>query len=274
MPDPQAFLAGGIAGASEVALTMPFEVTKNRVQLAGATRTTILSNMADTWARAGLGGFYFGVQAQLLQVVGKTAIRYTAYDALTRLLPGQNFLCGMGAGCFEGMVWVAPTERLKLLRQAELSHAPKQQQHGNILSSTRLIVSTQGIQGLLVGAGPTVVRQGTANGVRFCIYERIVAELRRWWPDGTKWHATLAGGLTGAVSTAITNPVDVVKTRAQTASVASRGISSLALARMLVAEEGAAVLLRGLAPRLIKISLGQAVIFGVYDAALRRLRTS
>ena len=49
-------------------------------------------------------------------------------------------------------------------------------------------------------------------------------------------------------------------------------VSSIALARNLVAEEGAAVLLRGLAPRLIKISLGQAVIFGVYDAALRWLR--
>ena len=270
MPDHKAFIAGGIAGASEVALTMPFEVTKNRIQLAGATRTTIVSNMADTFARAGIAGFYFGVQAQLLQVVGKTSIRYTAYDALTRLLPGQSFLCGMGAGCFEGLVWVAPTERLKLLRQAEL--AAKQQQHGNILTSTRLIVSTQGVQGLLVGVGPTVVRQATANGVRFCVYERIVQQMRRWWPDGTTWHATLSGGLTGAVSTAITNPVDVIKTRAQTASMASREISSLALARTLVAEEGASVLLRGLAPRLVKISLGQALIFGVYDVALRWLR--
>ena len=67
----------------------------------------MLANMADTLRRAGVSGFYYGLQAQMLQVVGKTAIRYTAYERFKRLFQGNAFLSGMFAGCVEGMVWVA-----------------------------------------------------------------------------------------------------------------------------------------------------------------------
>ena len=41
--------------------------------------------------------------------------------------------------------------------------------------------------------------------------------------------------------------------------------------RGLVEKEGPAVLARGLGPRVVKIGLGQAIIFGVYDAVRSRL---
>ena len=114
-------LAGAFAGCCEAYITMPFEVTKNRIQL-GHGPNSIAGNMADTVRRAGPRGLYYGIQAQVLQVSAKGAIRFTAVDRFKAVLPpGSSFTAGLLAGLTEALVWVAPTERLKVLRQAEVS---------------------------------------------------------------------------------------------------------------------------------------------------------
>ena len=109
-------LAGAVAGGCEAFVTMPMEVTKNRVQL-GHGPATIYANMADTIRRAGAGGLYYGIEAQLVQVAAKGAIRFTAVERFKKWLPpGSSFTAGTLAGLVEAVVWVAPTERLKVLR--------------------------------------------------------------------------------------------------------------------------------------------------------------
>ena len=116
-----ALASGGIAGCSESLATMPFEVTKNRLQMGHGPRT-MAANMVDTVRSAGPLGLYYGLQAQIAQVTGKTAIRFAAYERFTAMLPpGSAFTAGTLAGLVEAIVWVAPTERLKMLRQAEIS---------------------------------------------------------------------------------------------------------------------------------------------------------
>jgi hypothetical protein len=106
------FVAGGLAGAAEVVTTMPFEVTKNRMQLAGASRSqSILSSMAHTVAVAGPAGLYYGLQAQMVQVCGKSAIRFAVYDLIQKAVPGQPLVCG------------APFNEIPLLRAAHLEFA-------------------------------------------------------------------------------------------------------------------------------------------------------
>jgi hypothetical protein len=73
----RAFAAGGAAGVAETLVTMPFELTKNRIQMRHGP-STIPANMMDTVRRAGLPGLYYGVQAQLLQVAFKSGIRFAA----------------------------------------------------------------------------------------------------------------------------------------------------------------------------------------------------
>jgi hypothetical protein len=47
--------------------------------------------------------------------------------------------------------------------------------------------------------------------------------------------------------------------------------NSLQCVRNILRTEGALGLMRGLAPRLVKITMGQAVIFAVYDRCMRLL---
>lgn len=280
-----ALAAGGLAGAAEAFATMPFEVTKMRMQQ-HLSSTSMVGSMADTARRAGLGGFYFGLKAQVLQVAGKTSIRFASFEQYKRVLsrvlntrPGETaFLAGTLAGLTEAVLWVAPTERLKVLRQAELSTLPlgglagkgvtaAAQQHASLGQSVALVLRQEGIRGLFAGVGPTAARNAIANGVRFAIFDSTLAMVSRGREPAT-WHSAAAGGLTGAASTVLTNPTDVLKTRMQDVPVGAGAgqAGALGTLRLMIRDEGIGVLARGLGPRLIKISLGQAVIFSAYNS--------
>ena len=273
----RALLAGGIAGAVEAVATMPFEVTKNRIQLGDGPRG-VLSSMVHTYRSAGVGGFYYGLQATLVQVCGKSAIRFSAYERFAAL-GAPPFAAGTLAGLTEAVAWVAPTERLKVLRTSELGGAAGAG-GASLPRAVARVLRAQGVAGLWVGAAPTAARQAVANGARFCLFERGQAAL----PEGTPARAALAGGLTGCASVLLTNPIDVLKTLVQATPVGGGGggapgagvggelaRAAHAARRALREESALALLTRGVGARLLKIGLGQALIFGTYDAVRRRL---
>ncbi len=294
----KALLAGGLAGAFEACVTMPFEVTKNRIQLRQGP-PTVLASMADTVRCAGPTGLFYGLQSQLLQVSGKAAIRFAAYDRF-RFLGFSAFTAGTLAGVTEAVVWVAPTERLKVLRQSELGGAAGTGSGASLFRAFRAVVHTQGIGGLWIGAVPTAARNAVANGVRFFLFERIRSLLPDTIGGTPAAAAAMAGGMTGVFSVVLTNPLDIIKTKLQAAPLppspaaassappppsgglvgrvtrlgrvgAAEMSASAAVLRSMVRDEGAMALTRGMSARLVKISVGQALIFGAYDAIRRRV---
>ena len=84
----RAFIAGGVAGVTEALVTMPMEVTKNRLQM-GHGPPGILASMRDTVRVAGPQGLWFGIQPQLVQVGGKAAVP----------------LAGSNSGCRVAAAW-------------------------------------------------------------------------------------------------------------------------------------------------------------------------
>lgn len=263
--DGRALLAGTLAGGCEALATMPFEVTKNRIQM-GHGPSGILANMVDTVRRVGPTGLYYGVQAQLLQTAVKGAIRFSAFERLKRILPpGSSFTAGLLAGVLEAVVWVAPTERLKILRQAEISHRATFGGGSSVIQATLGLVSKHGLSSLWVGSGTTMVRQGMANGMRFLMFDQFRATMPSWLPAP----AAVSGVLTGVTSVWLTNPVDVLKTRVQACTgEGSQRLMSIALE--LLRKEGPSAFARGIGARSLKIGIGQGIIFGVYDE-LRKL---
>lgn len=239
-------------------------------------------------------------------------------------------------------MWVAPTERLKVLRQAELGGGGAltggNAVGASVLRGARLVIERSGVGGLWLGAAPTAARQATANGVRFFLFERF----HRWCKALPGPSAAMAGGLSGICSVrirhlepvvpsapapplaaraasplrttlglprvralasqvALTNPIDVIKTRVQATPTgsASPALSTLATVhaplrralsprarartppcmrrrasvqvRTLLRDEGVGAFGRGMSARMLKIGLGQAVIFQTYDTVKTRL---
>jgi len=87
---------------------------------------------------------------------------------------------------------------------------------------------------------------------------------------GTALDSLLSGALVGAFTTVLNNPLDVIKSRMQAdsqgAGTSSRYSSTYHCVRSILRDDGiAGLLFKGLPARLVKISMGQAVIFFTYE---------
>jgi len=245
-------LAGFIAGACEAVVTQPFEVAKTRLQaaprtqsMAGALRTVV--------AERGVRGPYLGLPTQLVQTAVKTSLRFHLYTTSKPYLYHSDLLAGLFAGAMEALLWIQPTERIKVLRITNPSRSTVQ--------SARVVFRAPGgALGLWRGGVATVLRNSMTVGLRFSLYEQALAALPAAYKKHWATPAVLGFGV-GAVSTVLNNPVDVVKTRLNASMPGAQGYAQLVRS---VVSEGH--LMQGVLPRILKISIGQAVIFGVVDA--------
>jgi solute carrier family 25 citrate transporter 1 len=242
-------LSGAAAGAVEAVVTMPLEGAKLRQQL-GKPHDGLARSLRAALSEGGPRALYAGLALQVVQNSGKVGIRFLVFDQLggdgdaTR-----KALAGVAAGCVESLLWITPCERLKIMRIQRPAEP------------LRLLVRAAWERGLWAGATPTMLRNGGTVGFRFYTYELVVDRF-------CGGNAALGGAFVGALSTVINNSVDVVKTEMQRgeASAGSRG-GMLACARAVARDKGFRhLLMAGLPARMLKISIGQAVIFQVVDA--------
>ncbi|CAD7950914.1 unnamed protein product [Amoebophrya sp. A25] len=232
---------------------------------------------------------YRGFGPMVTQVSCKAAIRFAAFEQLKFLFAQQslipsgsaNFLCGVGAGIIEAAVWVTPTERLKVLRQASISSSSSRGSGpGGAPSTTtaaaRELLRTQGIGGFFVGFVPTAARQGVAMGIRFALYDQMKMGVQRLTPasgDGKTpmiskpIQLLLAGMGTGVVSSLANQPIDTAKSRLQAVEV-SKGekyAGTIDCLRKMYQKEGFLSWYAGCGPRTLRLMIGQGIIFSCQE---------
>merc|ERR1719265_8000 len=132
-----------------------------------------------------------------------------------------NFLSGVGAGVVESAVWVTPTERLKVLRQAEIDAVnPK---YNGLVGGVKTVLKEQGPRGLFVGFVPTAARNGAAVGIRFMLYDDI-KRLICGDKKATPFQSLAAGCATGTISSLLNQPIDTAKSRIQSQGKPVEGV--------------------------------------------------
>ncbi|CAK8992844.1 unnamed protein product [Durusdinium trenchii] len=263
------FMAGFCSGATEVSVTMPLDTVKTFCQV-NRTGMGPMAGARQIYQLKGFQGFYFGLPAVLLQVAGKGAIRFTAFEQfkflmhLTPVPKGSiDFLAGIGAGFAEAFLWTTPTERLKVLRQNDIKSGLNR--YSSLVGSIRTVATEHGITGLYAGIGATGIRQASGVGVRFALYGRVKAAITSDPPQ--MWQSAMAGGITGCCSTLLNNPIDVIKSRIEAQDGKTKEYTGTIQAfRAILKQEGFMAFYKGIAPRLMKISIGQAITFSAYEA--------
>lgn len=150
----------------------------------------------------------------------------------------------------------------------------------------RALLAADGARGLYAGLGATLARDLPFNAVQFGLYESARgALLRSRRGDGagagaagaragaglSGWEGAALGACSGGVAAAVTTPLDVAKTRLQTAGATGVRYAGVldALGRV-AAAEGAAGLFAGVRPRVAWISLGGGVFIGGFEALRAR----
>lgn len=233
----------------------------------------------------GFRGIYNGVTAAALGSAPAAALFFGVYEGLKPkvaeiqrkydFFPGVSSLSHMvsaSAGETIACIVRVPTEVVKQNMQANTALGRP------MLTIIKSLVSKRGenrlVGGLYRGLGITLMREVPFAIVQFPLYERMKAEWSQYQEqDVSSFQAAACGSVSGGVAAALTTPSDVIKTRLMLGSdkggVAYNGVMDVA--KRVVSEEGVKTLFSGITPRVIWISMGGFVFFGVYEEFRSRL---
>lgn len=271
-------VAGGAAGGVESFLTYPFEFAKTRVQLKSAANIPTPRNpflvVANVVKTEGPRALYLGCTTLVTGTIAKDAIRFMSFDSIKRafadpqtgsLSPLRSLLAGMTAGVVASTFAVTPTERVKtaLIDDARNAAAEKQpRQFRGAIHATRTLVAEHGLlHGLYRGYVTTTLKQAGTTSVRLGTYD-ILKELGRTYdvPQNTLTNFG-NGALAGVVTTYATQPIDTVKTRAQSA----HGAGTVEAFKGIIDDYGIRGLWRGSTMRLGRTVFAGGILFTAYE---------
>ena len=257
----KSFLAGALGGTVKTFCTLPLDVIKTTQQVTELSRS-IPSQARFLYKTRGLRGFFVGADVALTQQIGKVGIQFAAFQSWNSIVH-QTFLAGALAGITEACVWTTPSERIKIIQQAELANTNQPRRFTGSGSAVRSILQESGVRGFFVGVVPTAIRQASSLGVRFFTYTECKQYLYvREGHQNQLWHAPVSGALCGVTSATLNQPIDVIKTHMM--SYEGRQLSMFDICKQRIATGGMQSLYKGWQARALKIAIGQAIVFGVY----------
>ncbi|XP_021725390.1 S-adenosylmethionine carrier 1, chloroplastic/mitochondrial-like isoform X4 [Chenopodium quinoa] len=226
-------IAGGTAGVVVETALYPIDTIKTRLQVARGGGQIVLK------------GLYSGLAGNLAGVLPASAAFLGVYEPtkqkLLRLLPENlsavaHLTAGAVGGVAASLIRV-PTEVVKQRMQTgQFASAP---------DAVRLIVAKEGFKGLYAGYRSFLLRDLPFDALQFCLYEQLrigykLAAKRELNDPENAVIGAFAGALTGAITT----PLDVIKTRLMTQGSANQYNGIVDCLKTIVREEGAPALLK------------------------------
>lgn len=270
--------SGVIAGSLEVPIIMPLEFAKTQMQLQAKTKGAQIQSMGFarqlqlTAAESGISSIYQGLAPAMLSRTNAIGIRFGINTVLKEKLkdgngnmtPATNFLAGVGAGVGEAVIAVTPFETVKT-KCIELNHS--------FVQGLKHIVREEGITGVYKGATACAIRQGFQQGLGFMYFNEYKAIITNHGERQLTTTESLLGGMSsGCFCVLGNNWIDVVKTRMQSTQAAQYS-GTFDCFRQILAKEGCGAFYAGIAPRLVRTSVGQGIIFMTFESIQQLLQS-
>eukprot|EP00928_Gymnodinium_smaydae_P099560 TRINITY_DN9538_c0_g2_i1.p1 TRINITY_DN9538_c0_g2~~TRINITY_DN9538_c0_g2_i1.p1 ORF type:complete len:295 (-),score=26.23 TRINITY_DN9538_c0_g2_i1:193-1077(-) len=221
---------GGLASAAADAATTPFDVLKVRMQLQGEVGSqreyrNALDAVVKIARSEGPLAFFKGVQPTVVRQLSYGSLRFGLYAEFKSLFgvpldssqasPLRKSFAGMASGGLAAVV-CNPIDLIKVRMQADgmrpIQSAPPS--YTGIVDAARSIVRHEGALGLYKGVVPTGVRASVVCAAEIAGYDEIKCVVMRqgWMSEGIFLHFSVAM-LSGLLSSAVSSPFDVVKSR-------------------------------------------------------------
>jgi solute carrier family 25 2-oxodicarboxylate transporter 21 len=288
------FLAGGFAGAIEVAAVQPLDMIKTRFQLSPERSIGVLAGLREVIAEGGVRQLYRGVVPELLCGIPRSSAMFAAFTQ-TRVLVARarggrdDWLTAMCAGAVSGVpeaLVVTPFQVVKVRMQAK-AHMGRYRHSWHCV---RRMVETEGLGSLATGLQATILRNCVWNAVYFASYVAMTTHLqaRRDRTAAPPPHARATvmslGFVAGVFATCFNCPFDVVKSRMQAevfcppsgtmvdAVCAQPPGGVAARIAQIVRTEGVLALWKGFAAKSMRMGAGGAVGLGAFELACDVLR--
>ncbi|AET41607.1 uncharacterized protein Ecym_8329 [Eremothecium cymbalariae DBVPG len=281
------FIAGAVAGVSEILVMYPLDVVKTRMQLqvadsaAGRHYTGVINCLKRIVVEEGTSRLYKGISSPVLMEAPKRATKFACNDEFQRiyqrlfgakeLTQPITMLSGASAGCIESFV-VVPFELVKI-RIQDVSSSFK-----GPIDVVKHIVAKEGPLAMYNGLESTIWRHAIWNSGYF----GIIFQLRALLPKAdTKFQQTrndlIAGTIGGSASSLLSTPFDVVKSRIQNTAivpgVARKYNWSWPAVLTIYREEGFKALYKGFVPKVLRLGPGGGILLVVFTGVLDFFRT-
>mmetsp|Transcript_35625 Transcript_35625/g.72895 ORF Transcript_35625/g.72895 Transcript_35625/m.72895 type:complete len:365 (-) Transcript_35625:41-1135(-) len=306
----QDLIAGGVAGSASVVVGHPFDTYKVRLQTGGGGKASASARQfggigslyrgmsaplataavvnAAIFSSFGESSRYWdkyvdGKVAQKDEQISSEEQQTHAGTSLTKSL-----VCGSFAGAVQCLI-ICPMEHIKCRLQVQHGVGAADHLYRGPLDAVDKIVESHGIRGLFRGWCSTCWREIPAFGLYFATYDGIKERVNKLFEENGRqansdeeyiphhshtWAASaFAGGVSGAFTWAIIYPIDVIKSRVQTAPLdcPRSDITMWNVGRKIVKDHGWRYMFRGLGVTLTRAFPVNGIIFPVYEFTLMKL---
>ncbi|KAI9727285.1 MAG: hypothetical protein M1828_006904 [Chrysothrix sp. TS-e1954] len=285
------FMAGGVAGAVSRTVVSPLERLKILQQIQSVGRNeykmSIWNALAKMWREEGFKGFMRGNGTNCIRIVPYSAVQFGSYNFYKRFFeesPGkdlhQNPIRRLVCGGLAGITSVTFTYPLDIVRTrlsiqsasfSSLDAQKRAQLPGLWTTMLQIYRSEGGWLALYRGIIPTVAGVAPYVGLNFMIYEMARTYVT---PEGQKNPTTVgkltAGAISGAIAQTCTYPLDVLRRRFQINTMSGMGYQYKSIwdaIKVIVAQEGAKGLYKGIAPNLLKVAPSMASSWASFEFA-------
>ncbi|KAJ2721617.1 Fe(2+) transporter [Coemansia sp. Benny D115] len=170
--------AGGVATIVSDALMNPFDVIKQRMQLANSAHRNILDCARTVFRSEGLRAFYVSYPTTLVMNMPFQSIQFGCYDLFRRSLnpsgsysPATHVMAGGLAGAVAAAL-TTPIDCCKTLLQTRGASAdPQVRAASSMATAARIIYRQQGLSGFLRGVKPRIIANMPATAISWTTYE-------------------------------------------------------------------------------------------------------
>ncbi|KAL1919112.1 uncharacterized protein VTP21DRAFT_2493 [Calcarisporiella thermophila] len=279
------FLAGAIAGVSEILVMYPLDVVKTRFQLqVGTGGKDGYSSITDCFQKIikseGPGALYRGILPPIMVEAPKRATKFAANEQYTilykrlfgveKMNQSLSILTGISAGCTEAVI-IVPFELVKIRLQDRESKG----KYNGTFDCIKKVMKSEGPLALYNGLEATLWRHAAWNGGYFGVIFGVRAALPKAEShEGKLFTNFVAGTIGGTVGTMINTPFDVVKTRIQNYS--GQGVRkynwTLPSVVTVYREEGFRALYKGFVPKVLRLGPGGGILLVVFDYVTNLMR--
>lgn len=282
----QPLIAGSIAGGAADCITHPVSTIKARLQVQGSgsgkhcTRTyrSMTHALSSILRAEGWQALYRGLGAVLLGAAPAQGLYFLGYESAKRQFGGGGFAPGVCAQLCGSLCWVpmdVVKERLQV--QGQLRHVSIL--HRGSMDAFMSIFRSEGILGLYKAYPLHQATWAPFNGIYFMCYERLKSGCRECgYVDAegqpTAFALLACASTSGVLAGAVTNPLDVLKTRMQVSKANPDMFpfdNGWQAARHLLHHEGVSALLDGLLARVLTLSMRLTICMALYEHVARTL---
>lgn len=263
-------ISGAVAGLAVDLILFPLDTIKTRLQ-----------SKEGFVASGGFRSIYSGTTSVAIGSAPGSAFFFCAYEGVKNLLHNAPFfrdhislthMVAASAGEVFACLVRVPTEIVKQRAQARPDQSVtyifnELRNKGRILDFYR-------------GFGSTVLREIPFSIMQFPLWEWFKLKWLQHENEAggdskflSPWKSAICGCVSGAISAAITTPMDVAKTRIMLNRSVGRESYTIRMALASVyRQRGIAGLYAGVAPRTLAIGVGGFIFFGAYDSAQKVCR--